>query len=494
LSSPPETEYVGYRLQSFERQLAELEMRAASSPERLAFFSRWAGRRTHQFYFDRFSKLRGEDAALSLLAEAEVTRDGHRGAAHNYLTHGLHSYKGKFFPQVVRSLLNSVGLAAPAEVVDPFVGSGTTTLEASLMGLSGYGIDRNPLAVLIARTKSSALALEPPVVRDGTRAILAALDAAPEAELPNRAYLERWFPPANLRTVARILGAVEAAETPAAMRDLARVTLSSLLRGWSLQEPSQLRIFRRRSAPGAAALADRFTSDLHDASRAVALGRRLLHELGIAPGPVRIVEGDAREAAAWGDGRFDALVTSPPYATALPYIDTDRLSIYTLGLDAVSERAPLEWSMIGNREIRKGQRRELEERLAANDAGLPAEVLDDILRIRARNEAVGVGFRRENLPTLLYRYFADMKAVLERAAETLLPRALCAIVVGDSFTLAGDERFRIRTADFLCAIAGELGFTLDERIEMGGQAAYLPHQRNGIPGEEILRLRAPLPR
>ncbi len=490
MSSLPDCEYVGYRLQSFERQLAELEVRAASAPEQLAFFSRYAGRRTHQFYFDRFSKLRGED--VSLLAEAEVTRDGHRGAAHNYLTHGLHSYKGKFFPQVVRSLLNSAGLAGPAAVVDPFVGSGTTSLEASLMGFCGHGIDRNPLAVLIARTKSSALALEPEVARDGARAILAGLDGAVEGELPNRAYLERWFPPANLRMVARILGAVEAADTPAAMRDLARVTLSALLRGWSLQEPSQLRIFRREQAPGAAALADRFAADLREASRAVVLGRRLLDELGIAPGPVRIAEGDAREAAAWGDGRFDALVTSPPYATALPYIDTDRLSIYALGLDAVSDRALLEWSMIGNREIRKRQRLELEEDLAANAAGLPAEIVDDIARIRARNEAVGVGFRRENLPALLYRYFADMKAVLERAAETLRPGALCAIVVGDSFTLAGDERFRIRTADFLCAIAGALGFTQDERIAMGGQAAYLPHQRNGIPAEEILRLRAPL--
>ena len=148
----------GYPLQPFEQRLAALERALGNRSEPLGLLRTVAGHRTHQFYFDRFTRL-GQDEASRCSEQAELSEDGHRGAAHNYLTHGLHSYKGKFFPQIVRSLLNVVRVGDAAVIVDPFVGSGTTTLEATVMGFAGHGIDRNPLAALIARTKRSALSL-----------------------------------------------------------------------------------------------------------------------------------------------------------------------------------------------------------------------------------------------------------------------------------------------------------------------------------------------
>lgn len=491
MSLPADTDYVGYRLQTFERRLAELEATGATRKDHLAFFSRFAGGRTHQFYFDRFVKLRVPSDGSSLLREAEATRDGHRSAAHNYLTHGLHSYKGKYFPQIVRALLNSAGMQAEASVVDPFVGSGTTCLEASLMGYRSHGVDQNPLAALIARTKVAALHLEPSEIPSMMGTIIDAMNSDHSAEVPNADYLKRWFPPANLDMIARILGAIDASATPQAMRDVARLTLSALLRAWSLQEPTQLRIFRRHSAPDAASLYERFKADLDETVRGIIVGSALLSDLGITMGAACVTEGDARNHETWHNATFDALVTSPPYATALPYIDTDRLSIYALGLADVRERSDLEWLMVGNREIRKRQRNELEDQLERNDSCLPDQIATDILTIKHKNEAFGVGFRRENLPALLYRYFADMQTVLDSARIHLRPKALTAIIVGDSFTVAGDQRFRIRTSDFLCLTAAELGYEVIERIGMGGQAAYLPHQRNTIPSEEILILRSP---
>jgi Putative RNA methylase family UPF0020 len=490
LSSVPDCERVAYRLQAFERRLAAREERSAPQKKQLAFFARYDGTRTNQFYFDRFVRLTDVPGGQSLLALAESTPDGHRSAAHNYLTHGLHAYKGKYFPQVVRSLLNSAGVAPGARIVDPFVGSGTTSLEASLMSCTAHGIDQNPLAALIARTKVAALRLPNAELRPMEAEIVGEMKRAYKGDLPNEAYLARWFPPDNLRLVGRVLGAIERAAVPQAMADVARLTLSALLRAWSLQEPTQLRIFRRPTAPDAASLRARFVADLQTTVASLRVGSRLLRELGISLGEVSVLEGDARESATW-IADCDALVTSPPYATALPYIDTDRLSIYALGLAEIGERSDLEWSMIGNREIRKRQRAELEEQLDENAAGLPGAVIKDILAIRSRNQATGVGFRRENLPSLLYRYFADMQTVLRRAAESLKPGALVAIVVGDSFTMAGTKRVRIRTADALCETASNLGFKTDERIAMGGQVGYLPHQRNTIPAEEILILRSP---
>ncbi len=46
---------------------------------------------------------------------------------------------------------------------------------------------------------------------------------------------------------------------------------------------------------------------------------------------------------------FDAAITSPPYATALPYIDTQRLSLIWLGFASPKEVKVLENNLIGSR-------------------------------------------------------------------------------------------------------------------------------------------------
>jgi len=498
LSSAPKVDPPGYPLQEFERRLAALEAAIAADPKqahRLAFASSVEGRPTHQFYFDRFVKLvrRSVSDHAALLELAVELRDGHRAEAHNYLTHGIHSYKGKYFPQIVRSLVNAAGLAPGSVVADPFVGSGTTTLEAALIGMRAVGLDRNPLAAVIARTKVDVLKLEVEAVRAGHAAIEGKLRRNYRADLPNRAYLERWFPKETIRVIERIVGAIANADAHPTFKDLARLSLSTHFRAWSLQEPTQLRIFRRSTAPPATALLDRFKQQLSEYTASVVVGLRLLSELGVVLPPVDIRLADSRVSHAWGcsRGSVDAVVTSPPYATALPYIDTDRLSIFCLGLADVGERSELEWEMIGTREILKRQRNVLEDALERNVTQLPQPIIKQIRAIRAANKKTEVGFRRQNLPALLYRYFSDMQRVLANTAAVLRKEGLCGIVIGDSYTVAGDNRVRIRTADFLEFLAEQAGLRRVDRIAMGGQTAYLPHQRNGIPAEDILLFTAP---
>ena len=49
-----------------------------------------------------------------------------------YVTHGIHAYKGKFYPQLAHSLFNLAGLSNGQRILDPFCGSGTVPLEASI--------------------------------------------------------------------------------------------------------------------------------------------------------------------------------------------------------------------------------------------------------------------------------------------------------------------------------------------------------------------------
>ncbi|MGC2780307.1 MAG: DNA methyltransferase, partial [Bradyrhizobium sp.] len=89
-----------------------------------------------------------------------------------YATHGLHAYKGKFYPQLVKSLINVSGVPTGAKVLDPFCGSGTVLLEGMLNGLATFGCDMNPLAAKIARAKTGLFSVDRAVTEQTLRALL----------------------------------------------------------------------------------------------------------------------------------------------------------------------------------------------------------------------------------------------------------------------------------------------------------------------------------
>src|SRR5712692_7140895 len=66
--------------------------------------------------------------------------------------HSMSSYLGGFPPKIPRMLVNR-WTGPRTTVLDPFCGSGTTLVEAKLLGRPSIGIDLNPLAVALARAK-----------------------------------------------------------------------------------------------------------------------------------------------------------------------------------------------------------------------------------------------------------------------------------------------------------------------------------------------------
>ncbi len=69
-----------------------------------------------------------------------------------YLTHFFHHWAAKFIPQIPQNIIRKYG--KPGDIVlDPFVGCGTTLVEAKLSGCPSYGIDINPLAIRICQAK-----------------------------------------------------------------------------------------------------------------------------------------------------------------------------------------------------------------------------------------------------------------------------------------------------------------------------------------------------
>lgn len=66
-------------------------------------------------------------------------------------THCYHSYPAMMIPQVARTLIDEFSPKGKMELLfDPYMGSGTSLVEASIKGINSVGTDINPLARLIS--------------------------------------------------------------------------------------------------------------------------------------------------------------------------------------------------------------------------------------------------------------------------------------------------------------------------------------------------------
>lgn len=66
--------------------------------------------------------------------------------------HRLHPYLGKFIPQLVEIFLRKY---KPTLVYDPFAGSGTTLVEANVLGIDSIGTDISAFNVLLSKVKTA---------------------------------------------------------------------------------------------------------------------------------------------------------------------------------------------------------------------------------------------------------------------------------------------------------------------------------------------------
>lgn len=105
------------------------------------------------------------------------------------------SYRACFKPQLPRFFIER--LTQPGEVVyDPFMGRGTTPIEAALLGRVPYGNDINPLSLTFTRPR-----LRPPPL-DAVHARLREMDLADHDDLPEELLV--FYHPDTLREICAL--------------------------------------------------------------------------------------------------------------------------------------------------------------------------------------------------------------------------------------------------------------------------------------------------
>ncbi len=266
-----EAKWASYRLFPYEKALALREAAAlggtSAAPSEEGVTVPDAHTRTiveRATYFG--SVTTGHDRTPTRQASTESLHAAVRGVeqrrqATRFGLHGIHEYKGKFNPQLVRSLMNVVDVDADL-LIDPFCGSGTSLIEAGRLGVHAIGVDRSPIAVLLARAKTAALiAPDIPAVRDRfgklVRSVADEMKEAQQVETvgaladlfspDTESYLRDWFPQESLAAVVVALRRLQTDQADPAVA-LARVALSAILRAVSYQLPEDLRV-RRRPEP-----------------------------------------------------------------------------------------------------------------------------------------------------------------------------------------------------------------------------------------------------
>jgi len=224
-------------------------------------------------------------------------------SVNQYLTHWIYPYKGKFHPQMIRALLNIIGLKQGDTVLDPFSGSGTTALEAQLLGINFIGIDVSPLCVIQGAVKTESI-----YVIDEIKELKDIVVSNLEANLFARQMdyyemLQQITPNEKVRTfykLARLL----------AISDQSR---------------------RRRN------FVDSFIKNLGLMVSSVEDLVAIKNELKLRLGDICLQVGDSRSINL-PNNSVDGIITSPPYSIALDYVQNDAHSLKDLGYDVKEMR------------------------------------------------------------------------------------------------------------------------------------------------------------
>jgi site-specific DNA-methyltransferase (cytosine-N4-specific) len=424
------------------------------------------------------------------------TRSSRARQATRFGVHGFHEYKGKFNPQLARALVNVVDPKARV-LADPFAGSGTALIEALRLGLNSHGRDRSPIAVFLSTAKLKAHTASDPgqvatelseLAETVGSALKRGQDSGSVASVANWAsrthhYLSEWFTPPAFAALREALSDHPSAKSSVAAH-LSLLALSSILRSVSLQEPQDLRVRRRTRGFIAPSLRDAY-SDVVD--RLVSSLSELEPWTADRVATSRLGNADDSDLFMESKGRR-LIVTSPPYATALPYIDTDRLSIMALGLATPSEARELEASLTGSREWSTRTAKAWRQAMLEDRYGLPKEVTLLLAEIEAANIASKAGFRRAAVPSLLYRYFVAMRRDFASWHRQLRAGERAVVVMGRNRTGARDGQITIETPHLLVACAEQVGFSVAEYIPLETWPRYGIHAANAVDAEDAVVL------
>lgn len=226
----------------------------------------------------------------------QIIQKNRTRSVNQYLTHWIYPYKGKFHPQMIRALLNIIGLKQGDTVLDPFIGSGTTAIEAQLLGINCIGIDISPLCVLQSKVKTESIDVLPQIIEwkeEITKRIRPSLFNLEGKTIDDTISL---IPDERVKNFYKMAKLVAISDNARRGREFFNAFLKNL----------EMMIYS--------------VSDYEE----------IVKKLNLKLGKIDIKTGDARTLPLENES-VDGIVTSPPYSIALDYVSNDAHALKELG-------------------------------------------------------------------------------------------------------------------------------------------------------------------
>jgi hypothetical protein len=340
-----------------------------------AYFARVGTKYTNHFRICAGDPLRLPSHASSRLKSFFLKNQFRTG----YATHGLFPYRGKFHPQMVKALINVMGLKKGEVLLDPMMGSGTALIEACLMGIKSIGFDASPFCQFMTQVKLDALTIPTAPLHKA----LQSFQPLYQFFTKNSGQPDQGSKIKNHKRKP-IDGAVCEVETPFRHDDSDQ--LNELV-GSKAPEIYDFLLLAFLDSAGYAERSNRkpplaqFQAILERYVFAVEKIQGAISETGTTLAEWEVKTGDARALPA-SNQSVDGILFSPPYSFAIDYLKNDSFHLNAIGEDLTSLRDQM------------------------------------------------IGLRGKTLREKYDLYLEDMKSVLSECARVLKPKRFCTIIVG----------------------------------------------------------------
>ena len=358
------------------------------------------------------------------------------------LSHGIHKYPAKFFPELPRWLISRYSNSGDI-VLDPFAGSGTSNVEALLLGRHSVGIDVDPFSRYLIKVKTTPLSKKE--LEQSKECLLRSIvnfkpEKVKDSDIPEFPYRDNWFNKEITLELAYIKKKILELDVSQNVIDFYLVCMSSIIRAVSNADDNCTRTVIRKKLKKMVYPADalkRFTG------RILLNIPKMIEFSGKVPTKIKIEYPDDQDARCLNNyktGHFDLALTSPPYANAVDYPRTHQLELYWLGLVSGS-LTPLKRQHVGTESVLLREYKELK-------------------KLHCKNADVAIAKIYKSDPRrayIAYKYLDDMRKNLIEVHRVLRRGGRYVVVVGNN-TIRGTI---FESWKYLMDMAEVVGFDIE---------------------------------
>lgn len=356
-----------------------------------------------------------------LISESDINDEKYKRSYDEYwnfkegsmreLVHGIHPYPAMMMPYIAREMFNIYGKGKDTIFFDPYVGSGTTLVEAQYYkAKEAIGIDLNPLAVLIAQTKTELINI------NEVERIFSCFDEFMSNNLsypaPEFSIRDSWFSAKTISDLARIRGFIMFINDKT-VSDFFKVSFSEVVRSSSETRNGEFKLYRMSKKSLETFNPEPIKMFQEVVRRNLKIIKSVTYKRKTN---VQIYNDDTRNALKYPfliDGTVNLVITSPPYGdshTTVAYGQFSRLSNEWLG---VNDAGSLDRRLLGGKRV--------------EEHSFDIEELDSAIAMIRKNDEL---FKRERCWEVI-SFFNDYEESIDVVSKTVCSGGYVIYVVGN---------------------------------------------------------------